>query len=271
MPDVYAAITEAPASVLEVLGDAMELRARDPQQQRMLADYLARIEFPAEAKVLEIGCGTGAISRRLAEEASVQEVFGVDPSRGLLERARSLAAATSRLSFMEADGRNLPFEDRSFDIVVVHTVVSHVPDPEQLVGEAWRVLRVGGTVAIFDGDYSTMTVASSVDDPLQSCADAMRSGFVTDPWVVRRLPAMTRQAGFVDLEYRSYGFAQIDDPLYMLSIVDRGADALSGRGVIGPELATALKDEARRRAAASSFFGFIAYASLLARKAHVGS
>jgi SAM-dependent methyltransferase len=266
MPDVYAAITEADATVVEVVGNAMELRATDPHQQQMLSDYLDRIDFPASARVLEVGCGTGAISRRLATVPGVGEVVGVDPSTGLLDRARSLAADMPRVSFREADGRALPFEDETFDVVVTHTVVSHVPEPERLVAEVARVLRRGGSAAFFDGDYSTMSVAVAGDDPLQCSAVAFASGFVNDPWVVRRLPGMLKHAGFVDAEFRSHGYVQVSEPAYMLSIVDRGADALQARGVIGEGLASALKAEARRRDEASGFFGHIAYASLLARK-----
>jgi ubiquinone/menaquinone biosynthesis C-methylase UbiE len=267
MPDVYAAITKADERTVQMLGDALELRATDSQQQQMLADYLSRISFPSSAQVLEIGCGTGAISRRLAAVEGVAHVVGTDPSPGLLARARTLSEPTPRLSFQEADGRDLPFEDGRFDVVVVHTVVSHVPNPERLVSEAWRVLRPGGAAAFFDGDYSTITVAAAAHDPLQSCAMACVAGFVNDPWVVRRLPSMLTLAGFVDLQFRSHGYAQITEPAYMLSLVDRGADVLRADGLIGDELASALKAEGRRRDAESSFFGHIAYASIVARKA----
>jgi len=267
MPDVYSVITKADERTVEILGDALELRATDSQQQQMLAEYLARIRFPPGAQVLEIGCGTGAISRRLTAIEGIALVVGIDPSAGLLARARRLSEPTPRLSFQEADGRDLPFEDGRFDVVVVHTVVSHVLYPERLVSEAWRVLRSRGTAAFFDGDYSTITVAAAPHDPLQSCAMACVAGFVNDPWVVRRLPPMLTQAGFVDLQFRSHGYAQINEPAYMLSLIDRGADVLRADGLIGDDLASALKAEGRRRETESSFFGHIAYASLLASKA----
>jgi hypothetical protein len=52
----------------------------------------------------------------------------------------------------------------------------------------------------------------------------------------------------------------------MLSIADRGAEALATAGTIGRELADALKSEARRRVSVDAFFGHVAYASLTARK-----
>jgi hypothetical protein len=59
---------------------------------------------------------------------------------------------------------------------------------------------------------------------------------------------------------------QIDEPDYMLSIADRGADALVAAGAAGAELGEALKAEARRRVADGAFFGHIAYASLTVQK-----
>jgi SAM-dependent methyltransferase len=150
--------------------------------------------------------------------------------------------------------------------VVVHRVLSHVPGPEQVLAEAFRVLRPGGKLAAFDGDYATITLATGDVDPLQTCVDAFRPAYITDAWVVRRLPALVRDAGFAHGRLRSHGYVQIEDPDYMLSIADRGADALAASGTIGPALADALKAEARRRVAEHAFFGHVAYASLIAGK-----
>ena len=66
MADVYATITTADRAVQERLADVLERRAGDLQQQEMLRSYLADIDFPDGAEVLELGCGTGAVSRVLA-------------------------------------------------------------------------------------------------------------------------------------------------------------------------------------------------------------
>jgi hypothetical protein len=74
------------------------------------------------------------------------------------------------------------------------------------------------------------------------------------------------EAGFVGGRLRSFGFVQTDEPDYLLTIADRGADALAAEGTIGADLAAALKAEARRRVAAHEFFGHVAYASLTASR-----
>ena len=59
---------------------------------------------------------------------------------------------------------------------------------------------------------------------------------------------------------------QVEDPDYLLSVADRGAAALASSGRIGPDLAEALKAEARRRVRAHEFFGHISYTSVIAVK-----
>jgi len=135
-----------------------------------------------------------------------------------------------------------------------------------LIAQAFRVLRPRGWLAVFDGDYATATVATGEFDPLQACIDAFRSQFVHDPWIVRRLPQLIRDGGFDVLAMQSHGYVEHADGGYMLTWVDRGADALAQSGRIANDTAEALKAEARRRTGIASWFAHIAFASVIARR-----
>jgi ubiquinone/menaquinone biosynthesis C-methylase UbiE len=270
MPDVFATIADAPQSLLEMIAKVLELRAAMPQQQEMLRTYLRDIEFPQDAKVLEIGCGTGVVARVIARWPRVGEVLGTDPSPYLVDRARGLAADLPNLVLEVGDGRALASKDESFDVVVLHTVLTHVEGPERMLAEAYRVLRSGGWLGVCDGDFSTATLATGDLDPLEVCVHAFVDGFVQDRWMVRRMSGLAAAAGFQVSPLRSYGLVETTNPGLTLTWVDRGVDVLLGRGRIGPELAAALKVEAKRRAEAGTFFGYMAYASLVGRKPQAG-
>jgi hypothetical protein len=112
----------------------------------------------------------------------------------------------------------------------------------------------------------TTTVAIRPNDPLQACVDAAIAALVHDPWLVRRLPALLRGGGFGGGRLRSYAYTQTDDADYMLTLVERGVDALLARREVSAEAAEAYKGEARARVASGTFFGHIAYASAVVRR-----
>ena len=93
----------------------------------MLRAYLSEIELPPGAKALEIGCGTGAVSRALVEWLKL-EVTGLDPSPIFVSRAQDLGGHLPNLTFMQGDGRSLTLTDASFDLVVFHTTLCHIPN-----------------------------------------------------------------------------------------------------------------------------------------------
>ena len=266
MADPYANIVETDAATVAAIAERLEVRAADANQMAMRDAYISRIGIVEGSRVLEVGCGTGAVTRTLAAWPGVAAVVGIDPSPVLVERARDLAAHLANISFQVGDARALPFEAASFDVVVFHTALCHIAQPQDAVAQAFRVLRPGGTVAAFDGDYATATVALAEHDPLQACSRAVTENNVMDRWLVRRLPRILGDSGFRDVRTQSHGYVDNDEPEYMLGHAMRGAEILEAQGVIGAELATALKDEARRRAREGRFFGHIAYASFIARK-----
>jgi ubiquinone/menaquinone biosynthesis C-methylase UbiE len=264
MPDVYATITEADRTTLEGLVEILELRAADPMQRTLLEDYTSDLELPAGARVLEVGCGTGAVTRYLAGLPGAGPVVGADPSPFFVERAGELAhAAGLEVDFVVADGRDLPFDDESFDAVVFHTSLSHIPEPELALAQACRVLRPRGRLAVFDGDYVTVTVATHAGDPLQACADAAVASLVHDPWLMRRIGALVAASGFEDCRVQGHAYTSTDAE-YLQSLVGRGADILAGSGEVTDAEAEELKAEARSRREAGTFFGHIAYVSALA-------
>jgi 16S rRNA A1518/A1519 N6-dimethyltransferase RsmA/KsgA/DIM1 with predicted DNA glycosylase/AP lyase activity len=71
MPDVWATFTQLDDAMQERLAGVLETRGADPRQQAMRRDFLADVAFPADANVLEVGCGTGVLTRALARWPNV--------------------------------------------------------------------------------------------------------------------------------------------------------------------------------------------------------
>jgi ubiquinone/menaquinone biosynthesis C-methylase UbiE len=263
---MYADITEVPVDTLEMVVSVLELRAGDPRQVEMREKYFSQLDLPADAKVLESGCGPGPVSRHLAAENAGWHVTGIDPSPHFISKAMERAADVTNLGFVVGDARKLPFDDASFDAVIFHTALCHIPDSASAIGEAHRVLRSGGTVVIFDGDYATTSVAVGQHDPLQCCVETMIDGNVHDKWFVRRAPKMLKAAGFDVGRADGYSYLLLDEAAYLLTIFDRGTDAQAASELIGGATAEAMKAEIRRRQESGEFFGFIHFVSIIARK-----
>ena len=107
MPDPYAHIASADVDLQARLAAVLELRAADPQQRAMLDAYLSEVRLPDSAIALDVGCGTGAVTRALAEMPNVREAIGIDPSSVFVEKAREIGKANPRLSFRTGDARAL--------------------------------------------------------------------------------------------------------------------------------------------------------------------
>jgi ubiquinone/menaquinone biosynthesis C-methylase UbiE len=103
-------------------------------------------------EALEVGCGTGFFLLNLAQAGVLAKGHVTDISPGMVEVAQQNAAALGlAVDGRVADAETLPYEDASFDLVVGHAVLHHVPDVEQALGEVLRVLRPGGRF-VFAGE-----------------------------------------------------------------------------------------------------------------------
>lgn len=119
-------------------------------------ELILKLIGPVSGKrVLDVGCGDGVLSVRLAQAGA--DVTGLDYEPRMLVAARRRAdAAGLKVSLVEEDAQSLPFADSAFDIVVAVTVLCFVAEPVRAFHEMARVLRPGGRLVIGElGRYST--------------------------------------------------------------------------------------------------------------------
>jgi ubiquinone/menaquinone biosynthesis C-methylase UbiE len=136
---------------------------------------ITNLKLQAGAKVLDVGCGTGASALPAAQAVGKNGfVVGVDLASRLLEQARTKALATGldNVEFRQADMTALEYPDGNFDAVVSVFSIFFVPDMEGQVRELWRMVRPGGKLAvttwgprIFEPAYSRWLAAVGKERP----------------------------------------------------------------------------------------------------------
>lgn len=266
MGDPYSDLGNASPDIQKSISAAMEARSVDPAQIAMRRSYLADIRLPDGALAVELGSGTGHVTRDLIERVGAAKAIGLERSPVMVERAREIHADVPGLSFEIGDAKSTGLASGTVDLVVMHTLLCHVPGPDGVVSEAFRILKPGGIVAVFDGDYDTSTVAIAADDPLQAPVKALVSSHVHDRWLTRRLRPLLAAGGFAPGNLQGHAYLAEGDAGYFMTVIDRGTAHMVAEGSLSEQAAENMRREARSRVEAGSFFGFMSYVSVLGRK-----
>jgi 2-polyprenyl-3-methyl-5-hydroxy-6-metoxy-1,4-benzoquinol methylase len=121
-------------------------RITDALERQLVAGLLGRVDGK---KLLDVGCGDGAMAFELARQGATVTALDADPTMIAAARLRAGNEAT-RVQLVEGDAESLPFDDATFDVVVAVTVLGFVQDAEHAVKEIARVLKPEGRVVIGD-------------------------------------------------------------------------------------------------------------------------
>ena len=177
-------------------------------RQEQLTVYRRRLVPEARGRVLEIGVGSG---RNLPFYGSAAtEVIGLDASAQLLEMARAaLPAGTAPpIELIEASAESIPFDDRSFDTVVVTWTLCSIPDVETALREMRRVLAPSGRLLFVEHGRSPDRGVTRWQDRLTPMWKRLAGGCHLN----RPVRSLLEQSGF-RVEQLSTGYAQGPRPM----------------------------------------------------------
>lgn len=164
------------------------------------AQLRARVARGGTGLVLDLGCGAG---HDLAgfDEAGVSSV-GLEPSRTMLARASSRRRRLDAgFSLVAGRGEELPLRTRSVRGCLADRVLQHVPEPERVLAEVVRVLRPGGSVAIFEPDWGSLTIDADDQEAVEALVAQLASG-APSRRIGLHLRRLLVEAGFMEVTCR---------------------------------------------------------------------
>ena len=253
MPDPFQNVSAAGPSSSRC--SRVNSRSEPPNRLWSRSSKLTSTTFPGTRSASRLR-SAAAPARPLDawRRGQLRPVSSVSTSPELLTHARRLAEGIDNLTFETGDGAALPLDDGTVDAIVFHTVLCHVVAPAELLAEALRVLRPGGTLVVCDADFSKASLAGFDFDPLQACADFFVANYVTDRYLVAKLRTLAKGPGFHLKHFRITSRA-VTDADGMLVWVRLGSAMMLGHCEIGQPLADALVSEYERRKVAGTLYG----------------
>lgn len=205
---------------------------------------LADLELASRNRVLDVGCGTGKLTRVVAEETPPDAtVIGVDADPSLLSVAR---LETGR-PYLAGDATRLPVATGAVDLVVCQALLVNLPEPEAAIREFVRVSS--GLVAAVEPNNAGVTVSSTVDaeERLESRARAAYlAGIDTDVAPGDRVAELFANAGIGDVRTSRYVHEKRTTAPYSETALASAARKASGAGLAdhSEELRTVMTDAA---------------------------
>jgi SAM-dependent methyltransferase len=268
--DIFQSLNDQDGATLERIVARMEERARDPRFVRMRGDYLDLLQLQSARTFLDLGCGTGIDARAAARRPEFKGVAtGVDLSSGMVAAGEKLAeqeGVADRVLLRVADAAATGLPSRSMDVVVMHTLISHVMDQAAVLREAARLLSQRGRLLVFDADFASLAFSYPDPDVAAAMEDAMLDTFVANQRATRDLPALLPSCGLRVETVQSHILADAGTTTFFVGMLENYGPLVARMGLQPEATASAWLDHQRRSIADGTFFGSLNFhAYLLSR------
>lgn len=240
--------------------DAARLRAQAERAGYDIVAGLVAHGLEDGARVLDVGCGLGVITRAIARHCPASAVTGVDHDPIAIGEAQAEPAG---VTFAVGDIHALPFPDGSFDFVAVSLVLMHLKAPEAAIAECTRVLAPGGRLCVIDVDdaFWLLDPPTPAFETLKALLARWYEQVAGTRHLGRRLPRLLEGAGLEALAFSTaaHNTLQIGREAFnrtYLEIFRVQGPRLAERGLVSPQELERLIGELDR-VAASDYFATI--------------
>ena len=268
MADLFQSIDSLDAAALQRIVERLEWRGTYAPFVNMRERYCDRMQAAPDASIHELGCGTGVVCRALAKRYRGR-IVGTDFSAGLIAAAKRLAAEqglADRIEFRVSDAQSVEEKSAAFDVVVCHTLVSHVPSPDAVLAQAARLARRGGTVVVFDGDYASLEFSAGERALDAELSAAIRAAIAAQPFVMREMPRLARTHGLRITDFDPHALVEAGKADYFASMAETFAPLAARQGLVSAEKVERWLAALRAASAAGTFYGTCIFATYLLRR-----
>ncbi|RLT33543.1 MAG: methyltransferase domain-containing protein [Chloroflexi bacterium] len=232
-------------------------RSDIPDQRQAHSTLVDALSPQSGARLLDFGCGTGVIARRLAPlVGETGEVVGADISRVMLDFARS-CGGPAHLRYEQSDGAPLPFPDDSFDGAAMARTLMHVDNPHETLVELRRVVRPGGRLAILECDWGTVALDHSDRALTRRILDWRTDTVDGNNWMGRQVVARCLAAGWASADAHVLVTVGRDATTTHFGSIRRAGDLARQNGVITQSEYDSWVGELDSRLTAGLFFASI--------------
>lgn len=114
--------------------------------------FLKWLNIPTNKNWLDVGCGTGALSKAIEQNFQPKSLFCIDPSESFIEKVKQRISINGE--FRVCNVENMPFQNESFEIIVSGLALNFFPNLERALSEMKRVSKPNGVIAAYVWDYS---------------------------------------------------------------------------------------------------------------------
>lgn len=227
--------------------EAIRLEAQAKAFEGVIEKELEISGLKSNMMVLDAGCGTGSVTRKIALKAHPEEAYGVDFDPLFIKEATKLAAnqGIQNMKFELGNIDNLKFDDAMFDLSYCRLVLMHVSNPVKTITELKRVTKIGGLVVAADTDDGSMLTYPHApkffDLWLKFCQRAKARGDAR--YISRPLFSIFSDAGLSSIKIYPFPlFATQQTPEMLktlvsapIQIVEQDKDAVIQEGLITAE------------------------------------